>query len=208
MRARLSVYWADPAHHAGLSAKRRADWADPAWRARQAAGSDPVYRARRAGRPVALQDWLDRYVDPEPTSGCWIWIGPRAAYGYGTTYRVPSGGRSYAHRVLYEAAGRRLVPGYHLHHLCGLRCCVNPDHLVPLSPAEHTRITFRHLMSVSHSLALAGDGDDTDDRDVTATVTAESFTCLCGRTPGVFVCDACEGSERYPLTPTPTVKYS
>jgi len=48
-------------------------------------------------------------------------------------------GHMLAHRVVWWASGRRLVPGRVLNHLCGYRRCCNPLHLEQVSSAENTR---------------------------------------------------------------------
>lgn len=42
-----------------------------------------------------------------------------------------------SHRVVYEMAVGPIPVGAHVHHRCGTPNCMNPDHLVPLDPAEH-----------------------------------------------------------------------
>jgi hypothetical protein len=68
-------------------------------------------------------------------------IGPRIAVnGYA---RVPSGKRGvwlYAHRVAWEKANGPIPPGAHIHHICGTKACVNPDHLeLKSSLREHMK---------------------------------------------------------------------
>ncbi|WP_407691100.1 HNH endonuclease signature motif containing protein [Rubrobacter marinus] len=45
-----------------------------------------------------------------------------------------------AHRLFYEARYGPIEDGNQLHHRCGIPSCVNPDHLLPLSVAEHARL--------------------------------------------------------------------
>jgi hypothetical protein len=71
--------------------------------------------------------------------GHWLWIGSRSN-GYGKLYWPPRGWQ-YAHRVVYRAAGGRIATGKHLHHTCGVRSCVNPEHLQVLTNRAHGRIT-------------------------------------------------------------------
>jgi hypothetical protein len=78
----------------------------------------------------------DRWI-PEPTSGCWLWIGALSKCGYGLVRVIRNGKQSSttAHRFVYEKY-RGLVPaGMELDHLCRNRACVNPDHVQPVSGA-------------------------------------------------------------------------
>lgn len=45
-----------------------------------------------------------------------------------------------AHVVVYELLVGRVPPGWHLHHKCEQKGCVNPKHLTPLTPSEHARL--------------------------------------------------------------------
>ena len=80
-----------------------------------------------AGRCEGLPDRFMALVEPEPTSGCWIWIGSRTGGGYGTYW---DGTRSVgAHRFAFEAYHGPLGSGLEPDHLCRLRCCVNALHM-------------------------------------------------------------------------------
>lgn len=71
-----------------------------------------------------------RYVEPEPMSGCWLWIGwsDRKGYGYLGLGRKGDG-RMPAHRFSYQLH-RGLIPaGMHVLHKCDVPSCVNPAHL-------------------------------------------------------------------------------
>lgn len=54
-----------------------------------------------------------------------------------------------AHRFAYEERNGPIPDGFHLHHACGERSCVNPDHLELLTASEHTK---RHHPVKSHRL--------------------------------------------------------
>lgn len=45
-----------------------------------------------------------------------------------------------AHRFSYELSCGEIPPGFEVHHLCGNRQCVNPDHLVGLSRRDHVKL--------------------------------------------------------------------
>lgn len=70
--------------------------------------------------------------------GCYLWT-RSLIKGYG---RFRTGGRGSlvvsAHRWAYEQEHGPIPEGFHLHHTCGERACVNPDHLELLSASEHT----------------------------------------------------------------------
>lgn len=87
---------------------------------------------------------LDRILDkvsPEPITGCWFWLGSLSE-GYGkinlaSRIIVPSGKISnkmgWVHRVLYELLVGPVPAGLELDHKCRVRCCVNPQHLEPVT---------------------------------------------------------------------------
>ncbi len=82
------------------------------------------------------KDPLERFlsfVEPVTESGCWIWTsGMRGAYG-----RFPLPGRgngsTQAHCWAYEHFKGTIPDGYEIDHLCRVHCCVNPDHLEPVT---------------------------------------------------------------------------
>lgn len=70
------------------------------------------------------------------TSSCWFYIGTKAS-GYGTI--VIDGKREVVHRLMYEIERGAIPEGSELDHLCGIKHCLNPDHLEPVSHLENTR---------------------------------------------------------------------
>jgi hypothetical protein len=71
-------------------------------------------------------------------NGCWIWtsyINPVTGYGAFST----AGWTFAAHRLSYELYVGEIPSGFHLHHRCGNRACINPDHLELLTPGDHVR---------------------------------------------------------------------
>ncbi|TMD08313.1 MAG: HNH endonuclease [Chloroflexi bacterium] len=76
----------------------------------------------------ALPERIEKFISPEPNSGCWLWTGARFQHGdYGAVRW--NGRAAYAHRVVYELAREPIPPGLTLDHLCRVRACVNPAHL-------------------------------------------------------------------------------
>lgn len=100
-------------------------------------------RERKAGRlpllpvvPHKVLFWSK--VDKNGPDGCWIWNGERKPAGYGHFGRNQTG-RKMAHRHAYELLVGLIPPGLELDHLCRVTCCVNPEHLEPVTPAENRR---------------------------------------------------------------------
>jgi hypothetical protein len=79
-----------------------------------------------------------------PENGCMLWTAFRNPDGYGM-FRGENG-LVLSTRWIYRRL-RGLIPkGLQLDHLCGVKACINPDHLEPVTPGENTRrgnATFR-----------------------------------------------------------------
>lgn len=69
---------------------------------------------------------FERKYTPEPNSGCWLWTGS-LSQGYGCIEHTR------AHRISFEHFRHKIPDGLVLDHLCRVRCCVNPDHLEPVT---------------------------------------------------------------------------
>ena len=71
------------------------------------------------------------------TKNCWLWsAGKSSGYGYFwiTDRKQPPYGRNYpAHDVAYTLVKGNIPIGLELDHLCRNHCCVNPDHLEPVT---------------------------------------------------------------------------
>lgn len=78
---------------------------------------------------------MAKYIEPEPNTGCWLWSGCVGGGGYGML-RVDGVAR-YAHRISYELRHGPIADGLQVDHLCRVRCCVNPDHLEPVTQREN-----------------------------------------------------------------------
>src|SRR5690349_11709165 len=77
-------------------------------------------------RRRAEEALFDKFVAPEPNSGCWLWLGTIGSKGYGD---VQIKGRSFrAHRAFYFLR-HGVVPEQFCCHRCDVRLCVNPDHI-------------------------------------------------------------------------------
>ncbi|OZE77409.1 hypothetical protein CH305_18215 [Rhodococcus sp. 15-649-2-2] len=72
------------------------------------------------------------------SNGCWLWQGPTAPHGYGTTIRA--WGRGWLpHRLAYTVMVGEIPEGLQIDHLCRVRKCINPNHLEAVTQAENLR---------------------------------------------------------------------
>lgn len=103
--------------------------------------------------PVMERFWAQ--VMPEPNSGCWLWLGclqkgaSKGPLGYGV---INHNKKKYqAHRFSYERLVGPIEPGLEIDHLCRMPCCVNPDHLEPVTHAVNvSRGRAREACSAFH----------------------------------------------------------
>lgn len=69
-----------------------------------------------------------------PPTGCWIWLSTIHRKGYGEISVAGRGTwKQKAHRVAYELYVGPIPVGLQIDHLCRVRCCVNPEHLEPVT---------------------------------------------------------------------------
>lgn len=76
--------------------------------------------------PVSMQRW----IQPEPMSGCWLWTGGVSEKGYGLSCGQIARG---AHRAVWILLRGAVPENLTLDHLCRTPPCVNPDHLEPVT---------------------------------------------------------------------------
>ena len=70
------------------------------------------------------------------TPSCWFYTGAKNG-GYGAI--EINGKKTVVHRLMYEAVVGKVPDGMELDHLCGIKHCVNPEHLQPVTHLENTR---------------------------------------------------------------------
>lgn len=75
-------------------------------------------------------------IDPKDPLGCWIWTGAKRS-GYGFIGRGPT--NRLAHRISWEAARSftQDLGTLSVHHTCGRRLCINPQHLAAVTHLEN-----------------------------------------------------------------------
>jgi hypothetical protein len=90
----------------------------------------------RGANPDMDLDWLFDQCIPEPNSGCWLWAMSLKGGGYaqvGYKHRTSVA----AHILAYEFRHGPVPDGLELDHRCRVRCCINPDHLEPVTHREN-----------------------------------------------------------------------
>lgn len=86
---------------------------------------------------ISIEDRFWKKVSPEPNSGCWLWTACVFPAGYGKL--MVEGKTESAHRVSYRMHVGEIPDGLELDHLCRVRCCVNPDHLEPVTRSVNVK---------------------------------------------------------------------
>lgn len=92
-------------------------------------------------RTTTTENRLARFEEkyqPDPNSGCWIWLGAMDVKGYPLV--KGEGKVKYAYRLAYLMFKGKVRKGYDVHHTCHTPLCVNPDHLQALTRRAHTAL--------------------------------------------------------------------
>lgn len=106
-----------------------------------------MYRRKfkEGGVSSSFEDRYNHFTIPEPNTGCFIWLGHLTKLGYGKIgiTRIVNGKKKLnmvsAHREAYKYFVGPIPEGLVLDHKCRMRCCVNPDHLEPVTQQENCR---------------------------------------------------------------------
>lgn len=83
--------------------------------------------------------WAER--DCGYDTPCWVWANSLSSHGYGRVQR--DGEWHMAHRYVYEDRVGAIPAGCDVHHLCGIKACVNPEHLQAVTRREHMALEGR-----------------------------------------------------------------
>jgi hypothetical protein len=87
----------------------------------------------------AIETWHSGFEQDGHPSECWLWKGNlNAKSGYGQARHSLYPNTVPAHRLIFELIHGKLPDHLDCDHLCGIRSCVRPEHLEPVSPAENT----------------------------------------------------------------------
>ena len=87
--------------------------------------------------------------DVQQNGECQIWT--RGRHGDGRYGGVWHDGRVWmAHRMFYTRLVGVIPEGLQLHHTCGNKLCVNPDHLQPVTAQQHVDIEPAHEKHRTH----------------------------------------------------------
>jgi len=97
-----------------------------------------------------------KYIERITESGCWIWTGFVSPDGYGR-FRMEESSRL-AHRCSYVLHRGPIPDGLEINHICGIRSCVNPDHLEAVTHQENVDKSIRIKKTHCHNgHPLSGD---------------------------------------------------
>jgi hypothetical protein len=83
-------------------------------------------RTGRSRQDIAIR--FQKYVMPEPNSGCWLWTGGTHKTGYGA-FTICKRKQVSAHRISWEIHHGSIPKGLCVLHRCDTPSCVNPAHL-------------------------------------------------------------------------------
>ena len=90
--------------------------------------------------------------------GCWL--AKRVGIdGYATSVKDENGRGIKSHRLVYRVINGPIKTGYQIHHSCGNRPCINPEHLVCVTQRENvaemlTRLSYeRRIVALEREVA-------------------------------------------------------
>ena len=96
------------------------------------------------GDPALPARFWDK-VQPEPNTGCWLWVGSTSSVGYGDFWL--NGQHLGAHRLSYTSLVGPIPSGMVIDHLCRTTVCINPSHLEPVYQKENCRRGIKGVLT-------------------------------------------------------------
>ena len=85
-----------------------------------------------------IKNTIDQiWVHIEKTDSCWLWTGRLDRDGYGIWWL--DGRNVRPHRIVCEIYQKPIIPPLVSRHLCNIRKCVNPEHIVPGTQKENVQ---------------------------------------------------------------------
>jgi hypothetical protein len=102
---------------------------------------------------VADMDLLNHFLDKTFMwhSGCWQWTGAIGGHTkYGNYYDREKGRKFVAHRWIYEKLIGKIGDGLQAHHACEVPTCVNPYHIILMTPKQHAATKRHHHRDKTH----------------------------------------------------------
>ena len=139
------------------------------------------------------------HCSPEPNTGCWLWLGYIDKWGEAQV----TGGSVSSHVLRLSGWSRK--KGFQADHKCGIKLCMNPDHL-GVKPAGESfkkewnfgRICSRSKKTSAHgcwiwdNCSMKGYGQAWYN-GVNVPAHRVSYSVLVGEIPaGMFVCHSCD----------------
>jgi hypothetical protein len=144
----LDVLWLCPKHH---------------WEAEKKLWCPIVPKDYSLKTPLAPMTFEERFWSKvEKTLDCWLYTGRLDINGYGV-FDLADGTTQGAHRVSYRMACGEIPEGCIIGHLCNVRNCVNPKHLIAWPKGDDVRYMEQCGRGVHLSGAANGRASRTED---------------------------------------------
>ena len=100
-----------------------------------------------------LVNGMGKLYEPEPNTGCWLWLKAVRTGGYGHAWCAPNNWG--VHRLMYVLTHGPIKQNNNVMHMCDQPSCVNPAHLTQGTQAENMQDCMskgRHPDSVGLSV--------------------------------------------------------
>lgn len=105
-------------------------------------------KRRSRGRTTTMQRLVRRIKIDD--GGCWLWTGPIRPDGYTRMKSTEEGRLVYVHRYLYQRFNGPVPADKELDHVCRVRHCCNPEHLIVATHAENSGRQIARCSKLTH----------------------------------------------------------